>query len=363
MKDKKSSGLDDISTKLLKLIYPVIIKPLVLIINQSLATGVYPDNLKISKITPIFKKGKRDIMSNYRPISLLTSISKVFEKVIHRQLYRYLEKNKIICDEQFGFRPNYSTELATLYLTDYTLKEMDDNRIPMNIYLDLSKAFDTLDHNILLKKLEHCGITGTALSLFQSYLSDRKQYVVYDKGKSDYADIKTGVPQGSVLGPLLFLVYINDFPTASKLFKFLMYADDTTLCCSLSNTLHNDTINKELHEISTWLACNKLSLNIDKTKLIIFHTKQRSITYPDLSINNNLIEKVRSFNFLGLTISDDLKWHTHIRNVSRKISRSIGVINVLKHTFPTHILNTLYSSLVLPHLLSIIVGLLFRNYF
>ena len=186
--------------------------------------------------------------------------------------------------------------------------------------------------------------------MFRSYLTDRRQYVVYDKGKSDFADIKTGVPHGSVLGPLLFLVYINDFPTASKLFKFLMYADDTTLCYSLNNTPHNDTLNKELHKISTWLACNKLSLNIDKTKLMIFHMKQRSIIYPVLSINNTLIEKVKSFNFLGLTISDDLKWHTHIRNVSRKISRSIGVINVLKHTFPTHILNTLYSSLVLPHL-------------
>ena len=126
-----------------------------------------------------------------------------------------------------------------------------------------------------------------------------------------------------------------------------MYADDTTLCYSLNNTPHNDTLNKELHKINTWLACNKLSLNIDKTKLMIFHTKQRSITYPDLSINNTLIEKVRLFNFLGLTISDDLKWHTHIRNVSRRISRSIDVINVLKNTFPTHILNTLYSSLVL----------------
>ena len=154
------------------------------------------------------------------------------------QLYRYLDKNKIIC---YGFRPNYSTELATLYLADYTFKQMDNNLIPMNMYLDLSKVLDTLDHNILLKKLEHYGITGTALSLFRSYLTNRKQYVVYDKGKSD---IKTGVPKGSVLGPLLFIVYINDFPTASKLFKFLMYADDITLCCSLNSTPHNDTINK-----------------------------------------------------------------------------------------------------------------------
>ena len=129
-----------------------------------------------------------------------------------------------------------------------------------------------------------------------------------------------------------------------------MYADDTTLCCSLTNTPQNDTLNKELHKINTWLTCNKLSLNIDKTKLMIFHTKQGIITSPDLSINNTPIEKVKSFHFLGLIISNDLKWHTHIGNVSRKISRSIGVINALKHAFPTHILNTLYSSFVLPHL-------------
>ena len=148
--------------------------------------------------------------------------------------------------------------------------------------------------NDIKKKIKHYGITGTALSLFRSYLT-RKQYVVYNKGKSDFDDIKTGVQQGSVLGPLLCLVYITDFPTASILFKFLMYADDTTLCCGLNNTPHNDILNKELQK-NTWLACNKLSLNIE-TKLIIFHTKQRSITYPDLSINNTLIEKVKSFNF------------------------------------------------------------------
>ena len=129
--------------------------------------------------------------------------------------------------------------------------------------------------------------------MFRSYLTDRRQYVAYDKGKSDFADIKTGVPQGSVLGPLLFLVYINDFPTASKLFKFIMYADDTTSCYSLNNSSHNDTLNEELHNINTWLACNKLLLNIHKTKLMIFHTEHRLIIYPDLSINNTLIEKVK----------------------------------------------------------------------
>ena len=351
LKNKNSSGYDNISNKILKMICSEIAKPLSVIINQMFTTGIFPDSLKVAKIIPIFKSGDSNELSNYRPISLLTSFSKIFEKVIHKQLYDYLNENELLCPQQFGFRPNCSTELACATLTDHLLHQMDRMNIPINIYLDLSKAFDTLDHAILLKKMKTYGISAQNLSLFDSYLSNRKQYVVYDRGKSNFQTIKTGVPQGSVLGPLLFLIYINDFPRSSNIFNFLMYADDTTLYCNLNDIEEgNISLNNELNYITDWLACNKLSLNVNKTKFIVFHRKRKNIKYPSISINNMTLERVRTFNFLGLTLNEHLTWRDHLDNVSRKISRAIGVLNFLKHTYPVHILKTIYNTLILSQL-------------
>ena len=211
-------------------------------------------------------------------------ISKVIEKVIYTQLSLYLESNKLFSDSQYGFRPNHSTEQATLELTDRIISAMDNNDVPIGVFLDLSKALDTIDHDILLTKLEHYGVDGIPLQLLHNYLTNRKQYVKLNEVNSDILLINTGVPQGSILGPLLFIIYINDFVRASeRFFFFFFYADDTTLFSTLNKFVNAQNINPdtiiiiELAKINEWLEINKLSLNVTKTKFMVFHTQQKHI--------------------------------------------------------------------------------------
>ena len=303
----------------------VTVKPLTLIVIQVLHTGIFPRQLKLSRVKPVHKSGEQSHFCNYRPISLLPSMSKVFEYVIFNQLMTFLTDNKLFCMEQFGFRPGHSTELAALRLVDHLTTEMDNSNVPTNIYIDLSKAFESLNHSILLKKLNHYGISGCSHKLFCSYLSDRSQYVDFNAQMSTELPISTGVPQGSVLGPLLFLIYINDLPLVSNIFTMLMYADDTTLYCNVNNDVTDDLLNYELSKICDWLGANKLALNVSKTKFMVFHTINKHVTYPKLNINGNNIELVTNFNFLGLTLTSTLSWKQHINKISLKISKSIDI--------------------------------------
>ena len=225
--NKTSCGFDGISTIVMKSIKHVILKSLTLIINQIINTGVFPNKLKIAKITPIFKKDDRTLFTNYRPISLLQFFSKVIEKVICIQINDFFVENNFFFNHQCGFRSGHSTELAALELTDRIISALDNHNTPLNIFLDLSKAFDTLDHTILSDKLLYYGIRGTAYNLLRSYLANREQFVELNDTASKTLHIVTGVPQGSILGPLLFLIYINDFPLSSNFFEFIMHADDT----------------------------------------------------------------------------------------------------------------------------------------
>ena len=272
-----------------------IAQPLALIINQSLNTGQVPSILKIAKVKPVYKKNDNTICDNYRPISLLPIVSKIFERVVHKQLSLYLSENKLLFKSQHGFRQNHSTETATLELVDKVMKHLDNNETPISIFIDLSKAFDTLNHDILLHKLSFYGIRGTALNWFSSYLSNRYQFVEYLNCKSTKLPITTGVLQGSILGPLLFNIYMNDISQASSVFDFLLYADDTTLTCSFeklqvqgrNENIISAALNDELDKILVWLTVNKLSLNPSKTKYIIFHLPQKPasvIPSPKLNI-------------------------------------------------------------------------------
>ena len=200
-----------------------------LIVNQCLTTGIFPNKLKIAKVVPVFKKGDKDLLNNYRPISMLPSISKIFESVIYNQLYEYLQEHRVITNSQYGFRKKHSTEYTAIELVDRIIEKLDRNKVPFNIYIDLSKAFDMIDHNILLFKLNHYGTRNGALNLLESYFMGRKQYCHFRSTDSAMLNIHKGVPQGSILGPLLFILYINDFIYSTDKFDFLMYADDTTL--------------------------------------------------------------------------------------------------------------------------------------
>ena len=355
-KPKTSSGNDGLSMKLLKLIKDPILPSLTVLINQSLATGIFPDKFKIAKITPLIKKPNIFEIDNFRPISLLASFSKVVEKCVFNQLYMYFEKNKLLFGSQYGYRQKHSTETACLELVDRIMNHLDSGETPFCFFLDLSKAFDTLDHTILLKKLKYYGVQGTTLSWFQSYLSNRVQFVDIDGIKSKPKCIKTGVPQGSILGPLLFIIYMNDINKATDKFEALLYADDTSLSSILKTVWKKDAhdtsinINKELMLIHDWLLANKLSLNISKTKFMIFRYPQKppkSLPNLDIHIDGHKLEKVSNFDFLGLTINETLSWKHHIEKICTKISKVIGIMSRCKRYLQSSVMHKIYNSLIL----------------
>ena len=233
---------------------------------------------------------------------------------------------------------------------------MDKGETPINIYLDLSKAFDTLNHDILLSKLQLYGIKNMPLKLISNYLFNRTQYVHFNGINSEMYPVQVGVPQGSILGPLLFIIYLNDLPNACKLFQPIIYADDNTLYGSLkcfgdlNEKSISENINNELQDINTWLKLNKLSLNTSKTKYIVFHMPQKKIPKLELKLDDKLIEQVSDFNLLGVHINQHLNWSTHTNYINTKISKTIGILSKLKHFLPRFVLKIIYDTLIVPHL-------------
>jgi exonuclease III len=348
----KAPGFDGLSPFVIKQARYILAKPLAEIFNRSLSSGIFPDALKIGKVIPIHKGGNKHDIGNFRPISVLSTFSKVFERIVYNRLISFINKNSILAESQFGFRENRSTELATSYVVNKLLKAIDDKTFSVGIFLDLSKAFDTVNHDILISKLEHYGVRGIALAWFKSYLSNRKQFVLFKSTLSKEQYISCGVPQGSVLGPLLFIIYINDICNTSDTISFSLFADDTSLVYSHSNV---DTavshLNFELLKISTWLLANKLCINVLKSNYIIFCPRQQKYTQTvPLILNGVNLQKVKSTKFLGIYIDENLNWKSHVDVVSSKISKTIGIMNRLRFFLPKNILITLYNSLVLPYL-------------
>ena len=358
LKPSHSCGCDKISSNILKIIAKEVSPCITLIINQTLSTGIFPSKLKTAKVIPVYKKNDKTLLKNYRPISVLPVVSKIIENVMHNQMMDYFTSNKLFSSQQYRFRPNRSTELAALELMDRNIDNMNQNFSPINIYIDLCKAFDCLDHAILLSKLKYYGLNVNAIKLLKNYLSDRDQYVQLGNFKSQYHNISCGIPQGSVMGPLLFNIVINDLHSATKSFDFVMYADDTTLVstletfgrtCNVKEIERN--INIEISKVTTWLQRNKLQLNVSKSKFMVFFKHPKTLPKLNITANGNLIGQVSEFNFLGITIDENITWNPHIHNTSIKIARVIGILRKLKRIFPRHILRHIYNSLIHPHLL------------
>ena len=346
-----ANGWDDLGSKFIKLSLDLIVTPLSYICNQSLQEGIFPRQLKIANVIPLYKSDDPSCFNHYRPVSLLCILSKVFEKVMYSRLLSFLEKMKIIYANQFGFRKYHSTYMALMVLVNKITQSLEKGEFVVGVFLDFSKAFDTVNHIILLKKLEHYGIRGTALKWFESYLSDRSQFVTYNGEKSTEKSVICGVPQGSILGPLLFLIYINDLSNVCKSMMPLLFADDTNLFKSGkdSNQLQSE-IENELSLISEWLKINKLSLNIKKTQFMIFTTKNSSTQNIELKIDGHAIDQTFTTKFLGVLIDSQLSWKAHINYISGKIAKGIGIILKARKLFDSETLTTLYYSFIYPYL-------------
>ena len=348
LKAKKSTGPDNISSYLIKKIKSPLSSPISLLINKSLEDGLVPDVFKTAKVIPIYKSKNKELLANYRPISLLCSLSKILEKIVHKRVYNFLQLHNIFFASQYGFRQKHSTVNAVCEFTAHTLNSLDENKSTLGVFLDLSKAFDTINHDLLLKKLYYYGICGIALEWFKSYLCNRKQYVTYKNTNSHSLEMTCGVPQGSVLGPLLFIIYTNDLPMSIKHSRCVLFADDTTIYYSSNNLddLYNK-INHDLYTVADWFRANKLTLNISKTNYVIFtKSAQERIKNKSIQIGNDTINKVTHVRFLGIIIDEMLDWHRHIDHCTNKISSGLYAINTAKNIMPAKQLKTLYYSLL-----------------
>ena len=328
MKTSHGSGHDSIASSYLKIALPIVGGSFCDIFNKSLFTGKFPNEWKLARIASIFKSGARDDRSNYRPISVLPFISKLFEKLIFNQFYEYLEANKSLYEHQSGFRLLHSVATALLASTNDWYLNIDKGEYIGLIFVDLKKAFHTVDHEILLKKLKMYGVTGLEHDWFTSYLENRKQFCRIGGTSSDVKEIICGVPQGSCLGPLLFLIYINALPHVS------MYADDKAISLSSKSIddLQSD-LNLDILKLQDWLHANKLSLKVVKTQSLIIGSgpnlrriEGKTDAQPSFSIGDQAIEMITDTKYLGLQIDSQLKWGKHIDTTKTNANRSLQFI-------------------------------------
>ena len=309
--------------------------------NLSIVKGIFPDDLKIAKVTPIYKADNNSNISNYRPISVLPCFSKMLERIMYNRLQKYLKDQNILYDKQFGFRTGHSTEHAIAQLVDQIYEAFEKNEYTLGVFIDLSKAFDTVDHSILLRKLELYGITDRNYAWIKSYLSNRLQYIQIDENsRTEFCVVKCGVPQGSILGPLLFLLYVNDLKNASSVLNPIMFADDTNLFYTHSNIKKLfSTMNEELASINQWFTSNKLSLNANKTKYSFFHKPSKKddipLMLPKLTINSHVIERQDFIKFHGVLLDENLNWKKHTKYTENKIVKNLGLLYKARPFFRT----------------------------
>ena len=335
--------------------------------NKCMQSGTFPSPFKIGKVTPIYKKDNTECIENYRPVSILPLFGKIFEKIIYKRLYTFFTSKGILHEEQFGFRKGHSTTHALHKSVDSISKSLASGKHVLGIFIDLSKAFDTLDHQTLLSKLENYGIRGVALSLLKSYLTERSQYVSFNNTTSDTLGIRYGVPQDSILGPLLFLLYMNDIINCCRGSdcSFVLYADDTNIFITgPSKEATFERANKVLELVTKFMKCNLLHINMTKCCYMHFkpnyefdETCARTRPYADqddksraIYINGNKIAKVNNTKYLGVVIDDQLSWAPHVKYLMKKLQSIIGALCRLRHSIPADLYRKIYCALFESHL-------------
>ena len=343
-----AAGYDNIPTKILKYVIDTIKIPFTHIVNSSLISGTFPDIYKQSKVIPLFKGGCKTSLNNFRPISLLPSFSKILEKIMHIQMENFFDSNNVITPLQFGFRKTKSTTSAILTITDHILKSFDSSKYTIGLFLDFKKAFDSVNHRILMRKLYHYGIRGVAYNWVLSFLSNRKQHVYLNKVTSENSQVTHSVPQGSILAPLLFNIYINDIVNCTKYLKSVLYADDSCFYTSNNNIIDliNDA-NSDLITVNRWLNANKLTLNIDKSHFIIFsRNKPLPQNLPNVKINNMNVKQLNQTKFLGIELQNNLKWNTQVNSIINKINKLSAILFLTRDRLDKPSLKIIYNSLV-----------------
>ena len=352
LSNKNSKGLDYSSHKLVKLVKAEIVPILTRLINQSIADKVYPKCLKIAKIVPLFKSGKKNDVNNYRPISLLSTFNKIFECVLHKTITSFIENNNILFQNQFGFRKYHSTIDALIKTHDYIIHEIRNKKKVIGIFIDLKKAFDSIDTNILIEKLKFYGIEGPFNDIIKSYLTNRECITVVGGNASNIKPIKYGVPQGSVLGPLLFALYINDIKSLSNEIEINLFADDTNIFCSDVN--YPSLVNKcniALEQCYKWMIANKLTINTDKTHFLDFSKQNKTRSYDiqtNLKLGGKILTEKIETKYLGLIFQNDLKWDKHVSSVIKKLNSKIPFYYLMREILPKNKRKLIFNSFSTP---------------
>ena len=351
LKPKRSAGPDGIPTFLVKHIFRSIPNIVTHLVNLSLAEGILPCRLKESIIKPLYKSQCKKQITNHRPISICNSFSKIYEKTVFNQLMAHFTNNNLLNKNQFGFRPKHSTENAILSLINKIEEGLINNEHTISLFVDLSKAFDTLDHHILLKKLYLYGVKGNELNWFKDYLSDRSHSTSYLDTLSEPLTLQCGIPQGTILGPLLFIIDINDLPDNMDCFTSL-FADDTA-CTDSHQHLDSlgNNVNQQLVKLEKWFKANKLTVNGSKTKAILFSKKKIKVEdRPKIYIDNTEIEYVNHFKFLGIRLDDQLSFKHQISHIKGKMATGNHILAMNKKLAPMSIKILIYNSLIKSHI-------------